>query len=87
MECAGKQQNNNKSCSPKAQNFFGKKTEPAFFSPLRIQAKLTIAPVDDPYEREADAVADKVMRMSDVDVMQPKSSPGIIQRKCAACET
>lgn len=85
MEYAGKQQNKTK-VSSKAQNFFGKKREPAFFTPLRIQAKLTIAPVDDPYEREADAVADKVMRMSDVDVMQQKYSPGIIQRKCAACE-
>jgi hypothetical protein len=63
-----------------------KKTEPAFFAPLRIQPKLTIGPVDDPYEREADAVADKVMRMSDVDVLQQKSLPVSIQRKCAECE-
>ena len=31
----------------------------------RLQAKLTIGPVDDPLEHEADATADRVMRMSD----------------------
>jgi hypothetical protein len=29
----------------------------------RLQAKLTIGPVDDPLEHEADATADRVMRM------------------------
>jgi ribosomal protein S27E len=45
--------------------------------PLLIQPKLTIGAVDDPFEREADAMADRVMRM-------PDSS--FIQRKCASCE-
>lgn len=31
----------------------------------RIQTKLTIGPPDDPYEQEADRVADQVMRMPD----------------------
>ncbi|HEX5168484.1 MAG TPA: DUF4157 domain-containing protein, partial [Cyclobacteriaceae bacterium] len=66
--------------------FFGYKYanyESQFFQP-----KLTIGPVDDPYEREADAVADKVMRMSDRDEehLQPKISPLNVQRKCAECE-
>src|SRR3970040_958677 len=31
--------------------------------PMFLQAKLSICPPDDPYEREADRVADRVMRM------------------------
>jgi len=40
-----------------------KSKQKPFFSPLNVQPKLTIGAVDDPYEREADAMADKVMRM------------------------
>lgn len=53
----------------------------AFFQP-----KLTVGPVDDVYEREADAVADKVMRMQDEEHIQTKISPVDVQRKCAKCE-
>jgi hypothetical protein len=35
------------------------------FSQISIQPKLTVSQPDDPYEREADRVADEVMRMSD----------------------
>jgi ribosomal protein S27E len=42
-----------------------------------IQLKLSVGAVDDPFEHEADAMADRVMRM-------PESS--YIQRKCASCE-
>jgi Domain of unknown function (DUF4157) len=42
-----------------------------------IQRKLSIGAVDDPLENEADAMADKVMRMPE----QP-----FVQRKCADCE-
>ncbi len=42
-----------------------------------LQAKLRIGAVDDPLEREADAVADSVMRMPDT---------AVLRRKCAACE-
>src|ERR1700754_2493947 len=31
----------------------------------RVQAKLVVGPVNDPYEQEADRVADQVMRMPD----------------------
>ena len=48
-----------------------------FWQPLSIQCKLSIGAVDDPLEHEADAMADKVMRM-------PETS--FIQRKCAECE-
>jgi hypothetical protein len=67
-------------------DFFGKKKDNPFFSPVFIQPKLTIGPADDPYEREADLVADKVMRMSNTETLQTKISPVGIQRKCAACE-
>ncbi len=56
-----------------------------------LQAKLTIGQTDDPYEREADRVADQVMRMP-----APQSSGHGLsitplasrqaQRKCAECE-
>ena len=44
---------------------------------LLVQPKLTIGSPDDPLEDEADAIADKVMRMPE---------PNFIQRKCAHCE-
>src|SRR5262245_6059181 len=56
-----------------------------------LQPKLTIGHADDPYEREADRVADQVMRMP-----APQSDSHRLaitpitahraQRKCAACE-
>ncbi len=59
---------------------FTNQTRPDYtksFSPLSIQRKLTVGASNDPLEYEADAMADKVMRM-----------PGetFVQRKCAACE-
>jgi len=56
-------------------------------SPLAgvIQPKLALGEVNDPLEREADRVADQVMRMPapgvSVEAVPPK-----ISRKCAACE-
>ena len=44
---------------------------------INIQPKLTVGAPDDPYEKEADSVADKVMRMPD---------NHFVQRKCAHCE-
>jgi hypothetical protein len=49
--------------------FFGGTQESSFFSPT-IQAKLSVSSPDDPQEKEADAVADQVMRMPD-----PVSAP------------
>jgi hypothetical protein len=51
----------------------GQETSPLLF----LQRKLSIGAVDDPLEEEADAMADKVMRMPD---------SNFIQRKCAHCE-
>lgn len=44
---------------------------------VAVQAKLTVGAVDDPLEAEADAVADRVMRMPE---------PPLVQRACAKCE-
>src|SRR6185295_19914700 len=37
-----------------------------------VQPRLTVGPVDDPYEREADRVADHVMRMPDTEEDEEK---------------
>jgi hypothetical protein len=51
----------------------------------QAKSTLKVGAPDDAYEREADAVADRVMRMAgNADTVTP-TSPGL-QRKCAACE-
>jgi hypothetical protein len=70
----------------------GRPLEPAYRdlieaarAPRAVQAKLAMGDVHDPLEREADRVADHVMRMS-----APNVSPGVVpppvSRKCTACE-
>jgi len=44
--------------------FFGQQETPSFFTPP-VQAKLTVSSPDDPQEKEADTVAEQVMRMQD----------------------
>ena len=59
-----------------------------FFNHL-LQPKLTINQPNDAYEQEADAMADKVMRMPDPAVSNNfffKPAISSIQRKCAHCE-
>jgi hypothetical protein len=59
-----------------------------FFKPF-IQTKLTVNEPGDHYEREADATADRVMRMTDTSINPTgffKPASGTIQRKCQACE-
>jgi len=63
-----------------------KKEATPFFSPVVIQPKLTIGPPNDSYEQEADAMAEKVMRMADKDVSPTPVPPVVIQKKCAHCE-
>ncbi|PWJ57483.1 uncharacterized protein DUF4157 [Dyadobacter jejuensis] len=58
----------------------GLNSEQAF----RIQPKLSIGSPDDPYEREADDVANRVMRMPSTPFSPSQSAYGI-QMKCAAC--
>lgn len=57
----------------------------------RVQAKLTVGASDDPLEREADRVADQVMRMPDLSSSNRQLSISSIgastaQRKCSSCE-
>jgi hypothetical protein len=49
--------------------------------PVRVQAELSIGAPDDAFEREADAVADAVMRMPD-----PARDTPTLQRACSSCE-
>jgi outer membrane protein OmpA-like peptidoglycan-associated protein len=50
-----------------------------------VQPRLAIGPVDDPLEREADRVADRVMRMTD-GPPRVTGSTRRISRACAACQ-
>jgi len=51
-----------------------------------IQAKLEIGAVDDPLEREADHVAERVMRMTEPAPLSSSTSAAVVQRKCTECE-
>lgn len=57
-----------------------------FFSPSTIQAKLTIGAPNDPYEQEADAMAEKVVQRLSADSGPLAVSSPAVQLKCAACE-
>jgi len=74
------------------------KSQP-FFTPVKVQPKLTIGEANDPYELEADAVAERVVRMhipqSNTDgyignkssfFSQVPVSTQVVNRKCAKCE-
>lgn len=62
------------------------KKEESFFKPV-IQAKLKMGGSNDRYEREADAVADKVVTDRKAPGIQRKEAePLNIQKKCANCE-
>lgn len=51
-----------------------------------LQAKLAIGSVNDPLEREADRVADKVLRMPDPAPTTLTPSGALLSRKCAGCQ-
>ena len=53
---------------------------------LFIQPKLTVGSVDDPLEKEADDMADKVMRMEMPSPINFSSAINSVNRKCAHCE-
>ncbi len=77
---------NNKSSSAVAMR--NNKPQP-FFAPAFIQPKLTIGPVDDPYEKEADSMAEQVMRMPQKNGQKQtffKPAISTVQRKCKECE-
>ena len=56
------------------------------YPPNFIQPKLTINQPNDIYEQEADAMADKVMRMPADDLSISNIHQGQLQRKCKECE-
>ncbi|MBO9618712.1 MAG: DUF4157 domain-containing protein [Niabella sp.] len=73
--------------------------EAELVSGLPLQCKLEIGAVDDPLEKDADNMADKVMRMPEQDFarrkcahceeeekVQRKSIGPLLQKKCAHCE-
>lgn len=62
--------------------FFGASKNATSF----IQPKLTINQPNDVYEQEADAMADKVMRMEQPDVQLKPLPIAAVQRKCEHCE-
>lgn len=81
----------NRNAISRKDNFFNREKIPPFFGGKTIQPKLTIGQPNDPYEKEADAMADKVVRrFGDNGTIQNKpienSITPIIQTKCAACE-
>lgn len=53
---------------------------------LALQAKLTIGQPNDPYEQEADHVADVVMRMPDPKVQRQPDDAGVVQAKPIASQ-
>src|SRR5215208_5902718 len=64
------------------------KTEGSFFRPL-VQPKLTVNQPNDVYEQQADAMAEKVMRMTEHESSGQsffKSGDSILQRNCEHCE-
>ena len=74
-------------------SFFASEANENFFNGLSVQAKLNISPPDDPQEKEADQVADTVMRMPQTPyegitgTNENSSGSGVqIHRKCAQCE-
>jgi hypothetical protein len=53
--------------------------------PSALQPKLAIGPLNDPLERDADRVADQVMRMPQPHP-HPSTTPTRLSRKCQSCE-
>ena len=63
------------------ESFFGPSQQTSFFN-TAIQPKLSVSSPDDPQEKEADAVADQVMRMPDsVSSPADKNADDTVQRK------
>jgi hypothetical protein len=69
--------------------FLPKSKHQPFFAPAKVQPKLTIGAIDDTYEREADAMADRVMRMPsplNANFFFKPANTKTLQRKCSGCE-
>ena len=69
------------------QRALGNRAMHRFLRPVPVQPKLTVGAPDDEYEREADRVADEVVRRPDPAPAIPiQRAIGPIQRKCTECE-
>lgn len=73
------------------QQNYGNQTIQRLLRARLLQPKLTASQPDDEYEREADRVADQVMRIPEVKTSAPggktsEANPPNIQRICSACE-
>ena len=72
--------------------FFSKESDRHFFGSSSVQAKLNIGQLNDPYEKEADSTADKVVqRLAEPAAKQnnPYSQGAFtpfVQKKCDSCE-
>ncbi|HEV8273875.1 MAG TPA: DUF4157 domain-containing protein [Chitinophagaceae bacterium] len=53
---------------------------------IPVQRKLSVGAADDPLEKEADDMADKVMRMPNPEPISFSMSKNVIDRKCSECE-
>lgn len=72
---------------PKATNTNIHQKAAPFFGGARVFPKLTINAPNDAYEQQADAMANRVMRMEEEEEqLQAMPLEGALQRKCAACE-
>lgn len=87
---------NNSFFQKESSNDFFRKSHKPFFNSSQIQAKLTVNQPNDPYEKEADATADRAAQRlsSPFDGSNPsknitdslRSNNLRVQRKCEACE-
>ena len=75
------EKNDNSKTQQLSHNFSNIAVHPA----LLIQPKLSVNAPGDAYEQEADAVADKIMRMPHTTRVTANPSPVKIQRKCSNC--
>src|SRR5688572_28569338 len=62
------------------EHFYRSAEQGSFFHPA-VQTKLSVSSPDDPQEKEADAVADKVMAMPDNISLQPQENEKQLSRK------
>ena len=77
---------NTQTLTPAAEKAAQKKECDQSLTPLFYQPKLTIGSPDDPLEKEADDMADKVMRMEMPAPINFSSAKNSVNRKCAHCE-
>jgi len=81
----------NKAPASSASNSFLQKKELSnhadkLSKPPFIRPKLTIGSPNDVYEKEADTMSDKVVRMHTPEPINFSSSKNVVNRKCAKCE-